>query len=99
MILCARLCVEPTEALTGQARKKRLLSLTTIVTTFEKNNFIPTSVFGCFLSQHILLYSLFCNALAVPHFSSKKNTKISGFWVDLSLRRAYKSYVNSKYAY
>ena len=71
--------VEPTADLMGQARKKRLLSLTNIPITFE-NQFHSDLSLGYFLSQFALLYSLFFTALYGARFRSKKNLKSLDFW-------------------
>ena len=50
---------------------------------FKKNNFNSDFSFSCFLSQRILLYSLFCTTLAGAHFSSTEK-KIFEVWAGFS---------------
>ena len=79
-MLCTRLYVEPIEGLMGQARKKRLLSLTNIVIKSEiKPNFHSDFSFGFLLSHLILLYIMFCTVLDGTHFSSKR--KFQNPWI------------------
>ena len=50
------------------AKMRQIQRHANIVITFEKHNFHSDFSFGCFLSQRILLYSLFYTALAGARF-------------------------------
>ena len=89
MMSCNGVYVEPIEDLVVQERKTRLLSLTIIVITFEKSNFIPTLVlavsfyrnFYCvisFVQHHMALISVLITFL-----------QISELWVSFFLMMVF----------